>query len=72
MSIMVSALWDRNDGVGMWITQQQLDWINERRTGGHSIWREYISESSAMEIYNTTMKKNLPIDTQTSNTFILV
>ena len=69
---MVSALCDRKDGVGIWLTQQQLGEINERRTGENSIWKEYISKSSAMEIYGTTKKKNLPIDTRTSNTFILV
>ena len=56
-ALMISALISRFDGLGAEITQQQLDEINDSRDNGD--WCEYISRSSAMEVYGTTKKKKL-------------
>ena len=58
-SLMISALTSRVDGLGARITEQQLEEINNIRTDENSDWCEYISGSSAIEVYWTTKKKKL-------------
>ena len=44
-------------GLGIGITQQQLDEINYKRTDETSDWREYIGKTAAMDVYGSIKKK---------------
>ena len=66
---MISAIMSRYFGLGIGITQQQLDEINYKRTDETSDWREYIGKTAAMDVYGS-IKKNLPRSTPSFNTLI--
>ena len=54
-SRMVSGFVSRSFGVGLLLSQDELDKVNERRMG--SEWGHYVSKDSAMTVYATTKKK---------------
>ena len=56
-SKMISALFSRYDGLGVVLSEQQLEEINESRLGEE--WCEYISKTAAMEVYGSTKKKQV-------------
>ena len=56
-SRMVSGFVSRSFGVGLLLSQDELDKVNERRMG--SEWGHYVSKDSAMTVYATTKKKKL-------------
>ena len=56
---MISAFVSRKDGLGLTLTQDELDEINRQRTCEQSPFKNYISEDSAIEILGTKKKKRL-------------
>ena len=68
-SLMMSAFCSRCFGLGLNVTEQQLEEINDRRSNGATA--NYISVDAAMEIYGTTKKKPIT-DAHTLIQYIMV
>ena len=58
-SKMISAYTGRKFGLGLHITDEQFEAINDKRTNDNSEWKNYVSEDSAMEVYGSIQKKKL-------------
>ena len=56
---MLSGYVIRDTGLGIELTDEQFDAINKRRTDTDSMWNEYVSKDSALEIYGKTKKTKL-------------
>ena len=56
---MLSGYVIRDTGLGIELTDEQFDAINKRTTDTDSMWNEYISNDSALEIYGETKKTKL-------------
>ena len=54
-SRMVSGFASRCFGVGLYLSEVELNKVNERRIG--SQWRESISKNEAIKVYGTTKKE---------------
>ena len=56
-SKMVSGFVSRDFGVGLYLSKEQLEEVNERRMG--SEWGHYLSKEEAITVYGTTKKKEV-------------
>ena len=59
ITIIISAYTLRQEGLGVRLSDTELEEINIRRTHPDSPWKTYVSEESAMELNGTIEKSEL-------------